>query len=216
MLIIHRIINIPVPSNSYVIFDKAAGRDCIIIDPGTKNNEELIEFLGKENLVPRFIVLTHEHFDHCWGVNHLLEQYQAPIICSQSCSEAIKSAKRNCSVFYDNRGAFVIISYTLTVERLNFTLNMWGKNVKFYLTPGHTEASICFKIDRYLFTGDTLIKNEKTVTKLPTGSVEKLKESIGLLTGLQGSKLVVYPGHGESFDLNEYDLSISLNGIINV
>ena len=59
MLIIHRIINIPVPSNSYVIFDKAAGRDCIIIDPGTKNNEELIEFLAQDFLYPRTQLVPH-------------------------------------------------------------------------------------------------------------------------------------------------------------
>ena len=60
---------------------------------------------------------------------------------------------------------------------------------------------------QYLFTGDTLINGERTVTKLPTGSVEKLKESMSLYAGMKGRGYRVFPGHGKEFDLDGYDLS---------
>lgn len=206
MFHIHRIVNIPVPSNCFVLYDKSANSDCIIVDPGTKNNEELIAYITKQELTPVYIILTHEHFDHCWGVNELLSLYHVPIVCSKFCAEAIKDSKKNCSVFYDNLEAFEIDSETISVEDLNFKL-FWGSyEVKFYLTPGHTDASISFTIGGGLFTGDALIKDMRTVTKLPTGSMVKLKELLEQLKRMQGYGFEIYPGHGDVFELDGYDL----------
>lgn len=207
MLCVKTILNSPVPSNSYVLYDKSDGDDCIIIDPGSKDEELLIEFLTQNNLQPRFIILTHEHFDHCWGVNELVGKYQIPIICSALCAEAIRSEKRNCSVFYDNKERFSIDSETISVESLSFKLQFGELTLLFFSSPGHTEASICFTCRQFLFSGDTLIKDVRTVTKLPTGSESRLKESINVLTNLKGEGKIVTPGHGEMFYLDKYDLN---------
>lgn len=57
-----------------------------------------------------------------------------------------------------------------------------------------------------LFTGDTLIKDLKTVTKLPTGSIEKLKDSIALFSQFKEKGMMVYAGHGEPFELDRYNV----------
>lgn len=191
MLCVQSFVNTPVSSNCYVLYDKEHGNDCIIVDPGTKDNQELVAFLSKEELTPKYIILTHEHFDHCWGVNALVEMYQIPVICSALCADAIKDRKRNCSVFYDNVG-FTIESETIFVESLENRLLFLDDDVFFFKTPGHTDASVCFLIEKCLFTGDTLIKDEKTVTKLPTGSKERLHESNTILINMQGSGIRVY------------------------
>jgi len=116
MLQVKQIINTPIDSNCFVIYDKEKGDNCIIVDPGSEDNSHLYELLKSEELNPQYIVLTHEHFDHCWGVNQLVEKYHLPIVCSQLCAEAIKHEKRNCSVFYDNMDAFIIKSETICVE----------------------------------------------------------------------------------------------------
>ena len=110
MLSVHTIINAPVPSNCFVLYDKTVGNECIIVDPGSKSDDILFAFLDQENLFPKYIILTHEHFDHCWGVKELVEKYNIPIICSALCAEYIQFEKRNCSVFYDNKEPFVIKS----------------------------------------------------------------------------------------------------------
>lgn len=214
MFNIHRIVNNPVPSNCFVLYDKAVGRECIVVDPGSKSDDELFAFFDEEDLIPQCIVLTHEHFDHCWGVNELVGKYQVPIVCSALCAECIQYEKRNCSVFYDNNARFVIINETISVESLNFTLPFADIELRFITMPGHTNASICFTVCNNLFTGDTLIKDLRTVTKLPTGSVKKLQESIDLFRSLQGKGYIVYPGHGESFELDGYDLELMLIGDI--
>lgn len=88
MLIVHRIVNQPITSNCYVVYDKADGNECFIVDPGSKNEKELLDYLGQEKLEPKFII-THEHFDHCWGVNQLVDHYHIPIVCSELCADAI-------------------------------------------------------------------------------------------------------------------------------
>lgn len=215
MLEVLAIVNSPVTSDCYVLFDKCYGTDCIIVDPGSRDNQELFTLIDGEGLSPKYIILTHEHFDHCWGVNQFVEKYHIPIICSQLCAEAIKSEKRNCSVFYDNREPFIIDSQTISTESLGSMFMFGMYEIRFYNTPGHTDASISFVIEDYLFTGDTLIKDEKTVTKLPTGSAVKLNESLILFASMCGKHYTIYPGHGKAFPLDGYDLSISGKGIKN-
>lgn len=213
MLEVHSFVNSPVTSNCYVLFNKTVSHECIIVDPGSKDEKELFDYLEEEGLVPRFIILTHEHFDHCWGVNQLVEKYSLPIVCSELCADAIKYEKRNCSVFYDNREAFSIYQRTISIESLDNELWFGVFRIRFYKTPGHTDASISFVADMYLFTGDSLIKDEKTVTKLPAGSVKGLDESIALYEDLKEKGLFVCPGHGEQFELDGYDLQIMAQGI---
>lgn len=210
MLCIKTFVNKPVPSNCYVLFDKEVNNDCVVIDPGSKSEADLIDFIDGEGLRPLYVILTHEHFDHCWGVNELVHRFHIPTICSQLCAEAIKHEKQNCSVFYDNKGAFVINSETISIESVRLIKVIEERELRFFITPGHTDASISFVIDSCLFTGDTLIKDERTVTKLPTGSVSKVKESLNLLSSLQGKGYYVYPGHGDSFPLDGYDMNKAL------
>ena len=206
MLTVHQIINKPVPSNCFVLYDKAIGRECIVVDPGSKSDDDLFAYFEEEGLVPQYIVLTHEHFDHCWGVNELVEKYQIPIVCSALCAECIQFEKRNCSVFYDNNERFVITSRSISIESLNCVLPFFNTELRFYSLPGHTDAGICFAVGNYLFTGDTLIKDVPTVVKLPTGSIDKLKVSYELFIQHQGEHYVIYPGHGCVFKLDEYNL----------
>lgn len=211
MLTIQQIINTPVSSNCFVIYDKAVGRECAVVDPGSKSDEVLFAFIDGQHLEPKYVILTHEHFDHCWGVNEFVERYHVPIVCSALCAEYIKYVKKNCSVFYDNKESFVITSPTITVESLDFVLPFAGSVFRIFITPGHTDAGICFSFGKCLFTGDTLIKNLHTVTKLPTGSVAKLELSMKSLRALMGNGYTVYPGHGEVFELDSYDLGKMIN-----
>ena len=210
MLIVHTIVNQPVPSNCYVLYDKTHGDDCIVIDPGSKSNDELDSFLNKMGLNLQYIILTHEHFDHCWGVNDLVDRYGCPIVCSVLCAECIRFEKRNCSVYYNHNERFVITRDVISVESLGFVLPFAETELHFILTPGHSEASICFFVQRCLFTGDTVIKDVRTVTKLPTGSVSRLKESLRCIKELKGRHFIVYPGHGDSFGLDDYELGKAL------
>lgn len=210
MLAVRKIINTPVSSNCFVLYDKKLSTNCIIVDPGSKYNEDLLSFLCAQKLKPDYIILTHEHFDHCWGVNNLVERYNIPIICTDSCIKCIANDKKNCSVFYDNSERFSIQSEAISIESINYELCLNGSIIRFFKTPGHTEASMSFLSENCLFTGDALIKGLRTVTKLPTGSQSKQEETVRKFAELQGRGYKVFAGHGEPFLLDNYDLAFAL------
>jgi glyoxylase-like metal-dependent hydrolase (beta-lactamase superfamily II) len=204
MLQIKRIINQPVTSNCFILHRNGSA-DCIVIDPGSVDNKELVAYLQEYKLNPKFVILTHQHFDHIWGVNDLRGRFEAiKIICNEECSKMINNKKENFSLFYDQKG-FEVSKADIITEKIHNYMEYDGLAVKFYNTPGHSPASICFTIENYLFTGDTLIYDEKTITKLPKGSRTDLTQAIIFLESLKGLNLVVCPGHGEIFDLDTYD-----------
>ena len=63
--------------NTYIVFDTTS-HECAIIDPGMMVERErsiIDNFIKKNCLKPKFILLTHLHVDHVFGVSHLVEKY---------------------------------------------------------------------------------------------------------------------------------------------
>ncbi len=203
---VKKIINNPINSNSFVVYDKEKNNNCFIVDPGTKDCLDLEEFIVSEHLLPSFILLTHEHFDHCWGCNYLQAKYPIPIIGSKECIERIRNHKTNCSVFYNPSIAFDINGSTQEISSGEYA-NLNGFKIKVYSTPGHTESSISIFIYNHLFTGDALINGMKTVTKLPRGSKTKDIETMSFFKTLKGNGIIVHPGHLDEFYLDDLDFN---------
>lgn len=205
LLEIHTIINKPIHSNCYIVSDPF--KNCVIIDPGSELNDILMHNLNKNSLTPQYIILTHEHFDHIWGVNELRSHYSnLKLVCSESCSERIQHKKHNFSLFYNGIG-FQTSKADITVSRFVVDLKWDDTIISLIPTPGHSDGSICIYIgsENVLFTGDTIIYKEKTVTKLKGGDNQKLKESKQMLDILFIDKNpLLMPGHGQSVNYCEY------------
>lgn len=200
-LIVKRIANSPIDSNSFVIYPQG-GSSCVVVDPGTPDCAELLKYLQEHHLVPEYIFLTHGHFDHVWGVNKLKDAFNCKIVCTEDCAEKVVDKKKNLSVFYNQVGfeaysADIIVNSASTIQWCDITF-------EFIETPGHTDGCVCILVGNVLFTGDTIIKNLKTIIKLPGGSKAKLKESLELLDNkFYGKQIMIYTGHGESFLYDE-------------
>lgn len=210
MLKVYSIINQPVPSNCFVLYDKAIGNNCIIVDPGSERNNHIYQFLKQKFLLPEYIILTHEHFDHCWGVNDLRDKYkEVKLVCSSICSEAIHDKKKNYSV-YNEKPGFEIKPADVILDDVNWEIKWHQYILSFKSAPGHSDSGILFFIDNLLFTGDSLIKGIKIVTKLKTGSKFKLKKTILMISNEKGRGLIACPGHGLIFKLDDCNLNIAL------
>ena len=201
---IKKIINTPVTSNCYVI-NYPNSEECIIIDPGSNCNTKLYSYLNDNSLLPYKVILTHEHFDHIWGVLDLSTRYSFELICNQNCMKAISNPKKNLSIFFDQAG-FSILNEVITIEELSYNLNWNNNKIFFFNTPGHSEGSICIQLNEVLFCGDILIQNEKTVTKFPGGSSEKLTETLSKIKSDFSPETKILSGHGENFVLKDYYL----------
>jgi glyoxylase-like metal-dependent hydrolase (beta-lactamase superfamily II) len=207
MMEIRRLVNQPAASNGYVLFDKTSGDDALLVDPGAEDSTEWFTLLHQEQLQPHHIILTHEHYDHCWGIIALRQAFPSvKVVCSASCSIAIQDRKKNHSAFFYRPG-FELPPAEILLDEKDWTFEWHGQRLKFWPAQGHTASGIIFTLGNFVFTGDELMKDAKTVTKLKTGSPDKLLDSLHLLEGLQNRGLTVCPGHGEMFPLDGYDLN---------
>lgn len=201
--------NTPITSNCFIVYHQNS-KSCIVIDPGTENNRLLSSYLREHDLTIIYIILTHQHFDHIWGVEHLRNCFPAAkVVCNRICSEMIIDKKRNCSLYYNQIG-FELFPADILIENIENTLIWEEEEIKFYNTPGHSLGSIGFIIGHNLFTGDTLIQGEKTVTKLPGGSRSDLEKTLKLLERFKGKNLIVRAGHKDSFQLDLYNIADAL------
>ncbi|HEX8278181.1 MAG TPA: MBL fold metallo-hydrolase [Segetibacter sp.] len=197
---VKRIENSPINSNCYLIL-KESTDNCIIVDPSFGNYVAL----EAKGIKIDYIILTHEHFDHIGSVEYLRKKNNCKVISTIACSDNISHPKKNLSIFYNQIG-FSCASSDLHISENGFLLNWLDVGLRFYLTPGHSEGSLCFSVRNCLFTGDTIIKNRKTIVKLPGGSKEKLTESLQMIFKMHSAEFIVFPGHGETFKLSEVSI----------
>ena len=193
---VHRLINSPIDSNCFVVVGND-DNNCIVIDPGTENCEELLLFLDTHQLSVQYIFLTHEHVDHTIGCKTLKEHYpQAKIVCSDLCAQNLNNTRFNLSrleVHYTPRDNFPIPEVTYSEKLI---LDWKSINVTFFKAKGHSPGSSHALIDKCLFVGDTYINHYKTTTTLPGGNKRELVQTFEtLLNDYNDDVIIVYPGH---------------------
>ena len=124
----------------------------------------------------------------------------------KECAETIGDKKRNLSFFFNQIGFHIEVN-TMRVEDFDMKMNLLGHIVHFYKNRAHSPGGLLFTIDRYLITGDMLIKDLKTVTKLKWAKKEELPDCERWLREQQGKGYIVLAGHGDIFELDNYDIN---------
>jgi glyoxylase-like metal-dependent hydrolase (beta-lactamase superfamily II) len=198
-MLLHRIENDIFHSNCYIIGEE--NHKSIIIDPGSYNLFHIRQFIKANSLEPEFILLTHEHFDHIFGCHELKHIFKYKIICSKTCALNAANAKKNYSFFYGQTREIKNIDFF--VEDLKYSFEFHNLALRFHLTPGHSPGGMCISIDKILFTGDTILKNLKTVMRLPDSEKAKLRESVTFILSNFPKDTYLLPGHGEAFFLKD-------------
>lgn len=204
MLKVERFINELMSSNCYVVVDEAS-KHCICIDPASEKSLREIEYIEKNGLTLDYIILTHEHTDHTWGCNALVDRFGAKVICSAVCKlNLAKEFQAYFLLYYDNPDYhYTVCRVDKTTEELGDKLDWEGYNIEFIYTPGHSLGSICMLIDGKLFTGDTIMQAKPYINRR-NGSKEVFKESLELVHSRFGTDQIIYPGHGPVFLLDEW------------
>lgn len=207
---IERLINAPVSSNCYIISD---GSGAIVIDAGTADSRELLNYIQSRDLNINFILLTHEHFDHCAGVNAIRKQTNAPVYCSEKCNELIQHSRGNYSAYWTEGKPFEVAPADKIIED-GEELNWRGHSIYFYLTLGHSLGSTTIRIDNEaLFTGDNYVPNIRTYTNLSGGSKEDLRKTLAFYSlFIKYPSMIVYPGHLKPLTISHAHFFESLRG----
>lgn len=158
-------------SNSYLIGPDKGG-DAVLVDAGLFS-VSLLKLVEDSNFDLRYILLTHAHDAHTDAVNTIMRIYEPTIL-------GLAHNVRNYSVERIEEGKPLCLG--------EFSFNVFA-------TPGHSPDSAVFKLDRFLFTGDTLY----------AGSIGRTHDDISraLIISSISEKVLsldddhfVFPGHG--------------------
>jgi hydroxyacylglutathione hydrolase len=169
--------------------------DALVIDPGSQA-DDLIELIDKNQWRICAILNTHGHFDHIGAVAPVQQRYSVPFYLHKADEPLIQRANLYRMVF-EARDPVKIPTLSQDVAALPQDFEVGPFKIGWMATPGHTDGSVCFRIDGNLFSGDTLMRNAIGRTDLPGGNREKLMLSVKELASLP-KEIVVYGGHGES------------------
>lgn len=205
MIKVERFLNDLMSSNCYIIWDDIT-HSSIVVDPGSEKSQKVIDFIDSHNISLDYIFLTHEHTDHTWGVNALIERFNAKVICSEDCRIGL-SRQNNCQFqlyLDDTKSDYRVSRVDYTTEELDNVLYFNDIKVQFIPTPGHSASSVCLLIENMLFTGDAMLLSKPVIIKRSGGNREVYQQSVMKLIRSVSKNTMIFPGHGEPFQLNEY------------
>ncbi len=206
MLKVERFINEMMTSNCYIVVDEAS-KHCLCIDPASEKSLREIEYIESNGLMLDYIILTHEHTDHNWGVNSLREQFpDSKLVCSEPCNKNVKKTNRAYFLFYydDPDYRYEIAPADILISNQKEVISWVGLDIKFILTPGHSYGSMCIDIDGNLFTGDTIMPFKPFFNGRDSNEDDWNESIKNILTHCPADTLVM-PGHGDKMSIGEWN-----------
>ena len=181
--------------NAYFYIDDATGHG-FLIDPGAQP-DKVMSVVRRNGWTIEKILLTHGHFDHLLGVNHLVERYGVRFALSSKDEFLLKTASVSAELFGVRAGD---LPEKIDVDLDGMPSIKFGETeLKIISTPGHTPGHVALyePTAKVLFTGDTLFRESIGRTDLPGGDYSWIMRSIIDNILPLGDEVKIYPGHGE-------------------
>ena len=172
--------------NCYIAMDEET-KEAVIMDPGG-NFDKIVDAIEKMGANPKFILLTHGHFDHVGAVDELKGKYGIKSFISEDDEKMIDKKE----------SAFGPLEKSDGYIHDNDMFKIGNIKIKAIKTPGHTPGGMCFLIEKNLFSGDTLFRESIGRSDFPGGSFSQLVNGIKTKLMILPDDVVVYPGHNAS------------------
>jgi glyoxylase-like metal-dependent hydrolase (beta-lactamase superfamily II) len=173
-------------TNTYIVVCQKT-KESLVVDAPARASEIIAALDGTQ---PKYILLTHDHYDHTGVIVSLRARLKAPMACHELDSFQLKTPPE-----------------ILVKDGDSFELG----NLKFHVlhTPGHTLGGLCFLVGNYCFVGDTIFPGGPGYTETP----DEFKQIIASITQkifrLPDDTLLL-PGHGNGTTVKkakgEYDI----------
>lgn len=178
-------------TNCYFVINDET-KDALIIDPG---DDYLIlkKFIEDNCLNVKAVLLTHGHFDHI-GACKQLKENGIPIIIHKLDADKCNNNDLNLSNVYHN-GVTNNFNPDMLLDGDIGELKMNSFIIKYIHTPGHSRGSVCYIIENFLFSGDTIFENGYGRTDFFDGSINNLIKSIKKLKPYLNGKYYLFAGH---------------------
>lgn len=191
----------PMENLSYLLWEPGH-KEAVLIDPAWQP-DVIEDFMRKEALELKLLLLTHAHPDHANAARHFLN----------------KNKGLELTVHAEDK--FMLDGNIEPLRLLNGgeDLSAGPLAIKVINTPGHTPGSVSYLAGGAVFTGDTLFVGQCGRADLPGSDPRALRVSLLTLAALPAGT-VLYPGHsyngnistiGEQKERNIY-IKLALRG----
>ena len=162
----------PYETNTYIVVCRKTGESLVVDAPARAS--EIIESLSSTQ--PRFILLTHDHYDHTGVLVSLRSRLKVPLATHVASSYQLKTPPE------------ILLKDSDSISLGNLRIDV-------LYTPGHTPGSLCFKVNKYLLAGDTIFPGGP-------GRTESLDDFKKILASIKDKifrlpdDTMLFPGHG--------------------
>jgi len=183
-------------SNCYILgpdSDKEAShqKDAIMIDPGDME-PNLLNIIEDNDYTLKGVFITHDHPSHVKGLATIMRIY-------------------NTEIYAINP---VIREHRANLVRDGDVVNIGPFRVEVIAIPGHSADSAVYKIERILFTGDTLSAGLVGSTASSYAEATQISALRGKLLSLPGDYTIL-PGHGPPTSMMaERRFNLGLNSFV--
>lgn len=175
----------PLGTNCYIVSSEKEG---VIIDPGDVP-KKILENVGDIKI--KYVVLTHNHFDHVGGVDMVCEKLGAKLMLHKDDTELYCNVPE---MFHFSSKPVKKIDIELSDgDEIKFG----SESLKVMHTPGHTTGSVTLIGGKHAFCGDTVFYESIGRSDFPGGDFSAILDSLKKILELPGDT-VLYPGHGEN------------------
>lgn len=188
----------PLGENCYLLYNEY--RQAAIIDCGAYESYECTEiahYIETERLELQYVLLTHAHFDHIFGLPFLYRTYGVKPMMNQEDQIMYDHANEMCMSVFGARlkeqmpehGEYLVEGQTIALGE---------DKLQVICTPGHTPGGVCFydEAGKQLFSGDTLFYGSVGRTDFIGGNQMQEIHSICNKLLTLPDNVRVYPGHG--------------------
>ncbi|MEM7452815.1 MAG: MBL fold metallo-hydrolase [Planctomycetota bacterium] len=149
--------------NVYLIFD---GDEWVMIDVGYEDvvDEiiELIRELGFSFSKCKSLIATHADVDHIQGLAKAKQILRANVAAHPKAAEPLKTGDRIRTFALIEAQGIDMAMPAVEVDRLideGDTIEVGDLEIEVWLTPGHTDSQLSFRLGKYLFSGDNIYQD---------------------------------------------------------
>lgn len=183
-------------TNCYILYNDEYN-ECILIDPAN-NYDAIIDKCNAIGKIPKYILLTHGHFDHVGACRKLKENNGAKVYLSEKDADmdTQRSIAGTLGFDFDCFAPDVYVSDGDILTLIGFEINVIA-------TPGHSQGSVCYLIEseKTIFVGDTIMYLSYGRYDFIGGNYSEIKDSIvNKLFTLDGDYRLLC-GHGRETSL---------------
>jgi len=173
----------------YLIGDEEK-KECVVIDPAW-DIDGIIKIAQKSGMKIVGALATHYHPDHVGGnIFGFTIEGLSDLMAKNPCPIHAHTLEKEGIIKVTKLSQKDIIAHTS-----GDIVKVGDIEIKLLHTPGHTPGSLCFCVDNFLVSGDTLFLNSCGRVDLPGGNVEDMYNTLYNKFSKISDDTIIYPGH---------------------